>query len=61
MGKNEEADALICPYLDSILDTLSDGVYLTDRDGKTLKVNSVYERLTGLTRDHCWAQLARTG
>jgi PAS domain S-box-containing protein len=51
MGKNEEADALICPYLDSILDTLSDGVYLTDRDGKTLKVNSVYERLTGLTRD----------
>lgn len=38
-------------YLDSIFDVLGDGVYITDRDGMTLKVNKVYEKLTGLHRD----------
>jgi PAS domain S-box-containing protein len=51
MEKNESVAALVCPHLENFLDTLSDGVYLTDKDGKTLMVNSVYERLTALGRD----------
>jgi PAS domain S-box-containing protein len=51
MAKNDPVAALLCRHLDSILDTLSDGVYLTDKAGTTLKVNTVYERLTGLTRE----------
>jgi PAS domain S-box-containing protein len=51
MAKCDPAAALICKHFDSILDTLSDGVYLTDKAGTTLKVNTVYERLTGLTRE----------
>lgn len=38
-------------YIDSILDVLEDGIYITDCAGKTLKVNSVYEQLTGLTKE----------
>lgn len=37
-------------YLDSILDVLSVGVYISDRTGMTLKINSAYEKLTGLKR-----------
>jgi PAS domain S-box-containing protein len=43
-------------YLDKIgasvrhvFEVLDDGIYITDKDGKTLFVNSMYERLTGLT------------
>ena len=35
-------------YLEDILDVLSDGVYVSDSEGRTLKVNKTYERLTGL-------------
>lgn len=38
----------IGPYLDSILDILSDGIYISDCEGRTLKVNKMYEQLTGL-------------
>ena len=38
-------------YLDSILDVLSDGIYISDRDGNTLKVNTMYEKLIGLKRE----------
>ena len=38
-------------YFDSILDVLSDGIYLSDRDGNTLKVNTMYEKLIGLKRE----------
>ena len=34
----------------TILESLQDGVYLTDRDGNTLFVNRSYERITGLPR-----------
>lgn len=34
--------------LEELLDALHDGVYITDADGITLKVNRAYERLTGL-------------
>ena len=36
------------PGFRELIDALHDGVYITDADGITLKVNSAYERLTGL-------------
>ncbi|KJS71168.1 MAG: histidine kinase [Comamonadaceae bacterium BICA1-1] len=36
------------PSFRELLDALHDGVYITDADGITLKVNRAYERLTGL-------------
>lgn len=38
-------------HLDNVFDVLSDGIYITDSEGRTLKVNRVYEKLTGLHRD----------
>ena len=38
-------------YFDRILDVLSDGVYISDDVGVTLKVNSAYEQLTGLKKE----------
>ncbi|HZK53333.1 MAG TPA: sigma 54-interacting transcriptional regulator [Desulfosporosinus sp.] len=37
-------------FFDKILDVLGDGIYVTDAKGKTLVVNRMYERLTGLKR-----------
>ncbi|WP_434647359.1 sigma-54 interaction domain-containing protein [Pseudomonas sp. D1-2] len=34
---------------EELLNALHDGVYITDGDGNTLKVNQAYERLTGLS------------
>ena len=34
---------------EELLNALHDGVYITDGEGKTLKVNHAYERLTGLS------------
>ena len=33
---------------EELLNALHDGVYITDGDGRTLKVNQAYERLSGL-------------
>lgn len=41
---------MIADYFDSILDVLNEGVYISDRTGMTLKINSAYERLTGLKK-----------
>lgn len=38
-------------YIDDIFDLINDGVYISDRNGLTLKVNTMYERLTGLKRE----------
>ena len=35
-------------FFDEILDVFNDGIYITDSDGYTLKVNKTYERMTGL-------------
>jgi len=40
----------VVEFLDSILDVLEDGIYITNCAGMTLKVNSVYEQLTGLSK-----------
>lgn len=39
---------LISSYLCHIFDTMSDGLYITDKHGDTLAVNSIYENLSGL-------------
>jgi PAS domain S-box-containing protein len=51
MPTGDPTATTICSHLDRVLDTLQDGVYITDRTGVTLKVNSMYERLTGLKRE----------
>jgi PAS domain S-box-containing protein len=40
----------LAPYWESIMDILNDGIYISDRMGKTLMVNRMYEELTGLKR-----------
>ena len=42
---------LFARHFDNILDVLSDGIYISDREGNTLKVNTMYERLIGLRRE----------
>ncbi len=37
-------------HLDAILDSIEDGVFITDRDGYALKANAAYEQLTGMTK-----------
>ncbi|WP_236777820.1 sigma 54-interacting transcriptional regulator [Anoxybacter fermentans] len=34
--------------LDTIIESISDGVYITDGEGNTLRVNSAYERISGI-------------
>lgn len=36
------------PFLENILESLDDGVYVTDKEGITLHVNRMYQKLTGL-------------
>lgn len=38
------------PIFTKIIDSLYDGVYITDGNGVTVKVNQAYERITGLRR-----------
>jgi len=38
-------------HIESILDVLSDGIYISDREGYTLKVNKMYEKLIGLRKE----------
>jgi len=42
---------LVEKHIDSVLDVLSDGIYISDREGYTLKVNMMYEKLIGLKKD----------
>ncbi|MEG6616710.1 sigma 54-interacting transcriptional regulator [Peptococcaceae bacterium 1198_IL3148] len=38
-------------YFDNLLEVFSDGVYITNAKGKTITVNSLYEKLTGLKKE----------
>jgi PAS domain S-box-containing protein len=51
MSKPDKLDSFLSTQIDDILDTLQDGVYISDNKGKTLKVNTMYERLSGLKRE----------
>jgi PAS domain S-box-containing protein len=39
---------LISKELNAIIDSSFDGIYLTDGNGKTLRINKAYERITGI-------------
>jgi len=41
-------DSCLHKYFANILDLIKDGVYISDREGKTLWIDTMYERLTGL-------------
>ncbi len=41
----------LAAYIESIMDVLADGIYISDRGGKTIMVNAMYEQLTGLSRN----------
>lgn len=41
----------LAPFLENIFDAMDDGVYITDKDGTTLHVNTMYKKLTGLTSE----------
>ena len=41
----------VLKYFKEIFNIFSDGIYITDRDGTTLLVNTMYEQLTGLSQD----------
>ncbi|MFA5612364.1 MAG: sigma 54-interacting transcriptional regulator [Anaerolineaceae bacterium] len=47
LGKIE----LICSQFEAIIESSFDGIYITDGEANTLKVNSAYEKITGLRRD----------
>ncbi|MDJ0780840.1 MAG: sigma 54-interacting transcriptional regulator [Desulfosarcinaceae bacterium] len=47
---NDNVDESVHEYFGRILDLISDGIYISDRNGRTLRVNSMYERLTGLKK-----------
>lgn len=40
----------LAAYWENIMDVLNDGIYISDRMGKTIMVNRKYEQLTGLDR-----------
>ncbi|KJS86613.1 MAG: Fis family transcriptional regulator [Peptococcaceae bacterium BICA1-8] len=43
--------SVISEYFENILDVFNDGIYITDYTGKTLKVNKMYERQSGLNEE----------
>ncbi len=45
---DKQIEDTITSHFKAILDALSDGVYISDTDGRTLFVNRMYEQLTGL-------------
>jgi PAS domain S-box-containing protein len=51
MENSAGSRSLVEKEIDSILDVLSDGIYITDREGITLKVNTMYEKLIGLKKE----------
>lgn len=44
-------------FFDNILDVFYDGIYITDSKGETIKVNNMYERLTGLKKEELLGRL----
>jgi PAS domain S-box-containing protein len=51
MTSAENPHGLVEKRIESILDVLSDGIYISDREGYTLKVNRMYEKLIGLKKE----------
>ncbi len=53
---NNGDDQYLYKYFSHILDLISDGIYISDRNGQTLRINSMYERLTGLNKERLIGQ-----
>jgi PAS domain S-box-containing protein len=51
MKENEYTELIKSAVFSNIIDSLYDGVYITDGEGVTVKVNKAYERITGITVD----------
>lgn len=51
---------ILYKYFEHILDALSDGIYISDCKGSTLRVNRMYEHLTGLTQTELQGKNVRT-
>ena len=49
--KELEKTRLLCSELDAVIECSYDGIYITDGEANTLKVNKSYEKITGLTRE----------
>lgn len=49
-----------CKYFGSILDALPDGIFITDIAGTTLRVNKMYEQITGLKQEDIQGENIRT-
>jgi len=47
----ESTMEVILQYFKDILNILNDGIYITDCEGTTLLVNTMYEQLTGLSQE----------
>lgn len=45
--------------VDAILDLMEDGIFLSDRNGMTLRVNKAYEQLTGVSRERLEGRTVR--
>ncbi len=48
------------PYVENIFGALDDGVYVSNKAGKTLHVNAMYEKLTGLKAEDLLGQNVHT-
>lgn len=48
MSSELERVRVISRELNAIIDSSFDGIYLTDGDGRTLRINQAYERITGI-------------
>jgi PAS domain S-box-containing protein len=43
---------VIVEHFQNILDLFDDGLFITDSEGISLKVNKMYEKMTGITQEH---------
>ena len=49
-NNSDSVDSSLNKYFGHILDLISDGIYISGRRGHTLRINTMYERLTGLKK-----------
>lgn len=46
-----KSSELLSKHVERILDALPEGVFISDASGTSLRVNRMYEQLTGLTQE----------
>lgn len=57
MRSNKKAPKDIVDFFDKILDVFYDGIYISDFNGKTIKVSSMHEKITGLKKEELMGRL----